>query len=69
MINLKMMSTTAIYFYYFILGAIEQYIPPAWSIGKWAVITGNDLRLSPIIRRVTVCDSGEFKKKLMEDMD
>ncbi len=61
MTNLKMMSTTAIYFYYFILGAIEQYIPPAWSISKWAVITGNDLRLSPIIRRITVCNSGEFK--------
>ncbi len=63
-----MMLTTAIYCYYFILGAIEQYIPPAWSIGKWAVITGNDLRLTPIIRRVTAFDSGEFKKKLMGDM-
>ncbi len=44
-----MISTT-----FFNILRSKQYFPPAWSISKWAMITGADLRLLPIICRVTV---------------
>ncbi len=42
------------YSHYFKLFVIGQRLPPTWFIDMWTQITGDDLRLSLIIRRVTV---------------